>query len=255
VPVFGAAFLSAGADCAKRKVMIPMAQRRWRPQLTRQEQVRGLIFFGLYFLVFPALKMVVEWALDRFFGLYLSEAMSAAVYYYIMGALTLAVFWSFLKNAWDILVRFVPENLFAFGTGLLGALILGFFVRLLPTPVENPEPVTWAEQFAYSPAATVTIVVVLMPLIDEVLFRGLVFGTLRRHSRPLAWAASVVLFLLYSVWTYAVAGQDARYLLLFVQYLPMALALTWCYDRGGSIWSAAALHAVLDAVALIQAVH
>jgi membrane protease YdiL (CAAX protease family) len=232
-----------------------MAQRRWRAQLTRREQVRGLVFFCLYCLVFPALKPVVEWALDHFFGLYLSQAMSAAVYYYLMGLLTVAVFWRFLKNAWEILLRFVPENLFAFAAALVGALALGLLTRLLPTPVENPEAATWAEQYAYSPGATVVIVAVLTPLVDEVLFRGLVFGALRRRSRPLAWVCSVALFSLYSVWTYAVAALDARYLLLFVQYLPMALALTWCYDWGGSIWPAVALHAVLDAVALIRAVH
>lgn len=232
-----------------------MAQRRWRPQLTRQEQLRGLIFFLLYFLVFPVLKMGVEWFFDHFFGLYLSEAMSAVVYYCIMGVLTVLVFGSFLKNGLEILRDFLPENLFAAVTGLVGAGVLHLLVMLLPWPLENPDRISWAEQYAYSPAATVVIVVVLMPLIDEVLFRGLVFGSLRRYSRPLAWAASVVLFMLYSVWTFAVAYGDARYLVLAFQYLPMALALTWCYDRGGSIWSAAVLHAVLDAFQLFQAVH
>lgn len=231
-----------------------MAQRRWRPQLTRQERFRGLIFFALYFLVFPILKMGVEWFFDHFFGLYLSEAMSAAVYYLILGVLTVIVFYSFLKNGLDILLNFLPENLLAFVTGLVGAGALSFPISLLPWPVENPDTVSWAEQYAYSPAATVVIVVILMPLIEEVLFRGLVFGTLRRYSRPLAWAASSLLFMLYSVWTFAVAYGDARYLVLAFQYLPMALALTWCYDRGGSIWSAAALHAVIDAVMLFKAV-
>lgn len=232
-----------------------MAQRRWRPQLTRQERFRGLIFFALYFLVFPVLKMGVEWFFDHFFGLYLSEAMSAAVYYLILGVLTVIVFYSFLKNGLDILLDFLPENLLAFVTGLVGAGVLSFLMNLLPWPLENPDSVSWAEQFAYSPAATVVIVVILRPLIDEVLFRGLVFGSLRRYSRPLAWAASVLLFILYSVWTFAVAYGDARYMVLAFQYLPMALALTWCYDRGGSIWSAAVLHAVIDAVMLFKAVH
>ncbi len=232
-----------------------MAQRRWRPQLTRQEQFRGLIFFGLYFLVFPVLKMGVEWFFDHFFGLFLSEAMSSVVYYLILGVLTFLVFGSFLKNSLDILLDFPLENLLAFASGLAGAGILCVLTALLPWPVENPDQISWAEQYAYSPAATVFIVVLLMPLIDEVLFRGLVFGSLRRYSRPLAWAASVLLFMLYSVWTFAVAYGSARYLVLAFQYLPMALALTWCYDRGGSIWSTVLLHAVLDAAALSVAVH
>lgn len=232
-----------------------MTQRRWRPQLTRDEQRRGLIFFALYFLVFPFLKMGVELFFDHFFGLYLSEAMSAAVYYYIMAVLTMVVFWSFLKNAALIFRDFPAENLLAMITGLAGGAALQWLAHLLPWPLENPNAASWAEQYAFSYGATILIVVLLMPTIEEVLFRGLVFGSLRRYSRPLAWAASVGLFMLYSVWTFAVAYGDARYLLLSFQYLPMALALTWCYDRGGSIWSAVALHAAFDAIALFQVVH
>ena len=48
--------------------------------------------------------------------------------------------------------------------------------------------------------------------------------------------------------------MDLRYLLLAVEYLPMGLALTWCYDNGGSSWSPIALHAVINAFTLAGAV-
>ena len=231
-----------------------MAQRRWRPQLTREEQTRGYVFFALFFLVFPVLKMGVEWAFDHLFGLYLSEAISAAVYYYIMAVLTMVVFWSFLKNAGRILTDFLPENLFALITGFAGGQLLKLLMGFLPWPLEDPNPVSWAEQYAYSPAATVLIVVILIPVVEEVLFRGLLFGALRKRSRTAAWLASAVLFAVYSVWTFAVAYGDVRYLILALQYLPMSLALTWCYDRGGSIWSPILLHAIFHAIVLFGAV-
>lgn len=231
-----------------------MAQKRWRPQLTREEQKRGYVFFALFFLVFPVLKMGVEWFFDHFFGLYLSEAVSAAVYYYIMAVLTMVVFWSFLKNAGRILMNFLPENLLALITGFAGGQLLKLLFGLLPWPLEDPNPISWAEQYAYSPAATILIVVILVPIVEEVLFRGLLFGSLRKQNRTMAWIASVVLFAVYSVWTFAVAYGDARYLILALQYLPMSLALTWCYDRGGSIWSAALLHAIFHAIVLFGAV-
>ncbi len=231
-----------------------MAQKRWRPQLTREEQNRGYVFFVLFFLVFPVLKMGVEWFFDHFFGLYLSEAVSAAVYYYIMAVLTMVVFWSFLKNAGRILMDFLPENLFALITGFAGGQLLSLLFRLFPWPLEDPNPISWAEQYAYSPAATVLIVVILVPIVEEVLFRGLLFGSLRKRRRTMAWIASAVLFAVYSVWTFAVAYGDARYLILALQYLPMSLALTWCYDRGGSVWSAALLHAIFHAIVLFGAV-
>lgn len=231
-----------------------MAQKRWRPQLTREEQNRGYVFFALFFLVFPVLKMGVEWFFDHFFGLYLSEAVSAAVYYYIMAVLTMVVFWSFLKNAGRILMNFLPENLLALITGFAGGQLLAFLFRFLPWPMEDPNPISWAEQYAYSPAATILIVVILIPIVEEVLFRGLLFGSLRKYSRTMAWIASVVLFAVYSVWTFAVAYGDVRYLILAIRYLPMSLALTWCYDRGGSIWSAVLLHAIFHAVVLFGVV-
>ncbi len=231
-----------------------MVQRRWRPQLTREEQQRGYVFFALFFLVFPVLKMGVEWVFDHFFELYLSEAVSAAVYYYIMAVLTVVVFWSFLRNAGTILMRFLPENLLALITGFVGGQLLSLLFGLFPWPVKDPNPIIWAEQYAYSPAATVLIVVILVPIVEEVLFRGLLFGSLRKRSRTVAWIASVGLFMVYSVWTFAVAYGDARYLILALRYLPMSLALTWCYDRGGSVWSAILLHAIFHAIVLFGAV-
>ena len=232
-----------------------MSNHRSQPQMSRLELVRGLIFFALFFLVFPALRMPAEWFFDHFFGLYLSEAMSAMVYYYLTGILTALLFRSFLKNDLYVLLDFLPENLSSCAAGLAGALALQFLVNRLPYPVENPNPASWAEQYAYSPAATAVIVVLLMPFIEEVLFRGLVFGFLRRYSRLAAWLVSTLLFMVYSVWTFAVAYGDMRYLVLAVQYLPMAAALTWCYERGGSICSCAVLHALLNILTLFQAVH
>ena len=100
------------------------------------------------------------------------------------------------------------------------------------------------------------LLVVLMPLVEEPLFRGLLFGATRRYSRVLGYVLSTLVFALYCVWqfVYSYGTVDFRYLLLFLQYVPMSLALTWCYDNGGSIWSPIALHMVLNALILASAV-
>ena len=70
------------------------------------------------------------------------------------------------------------------------------------------------------------------------------------------YVLSTLVFALYCVWqfVYSYGTVDFRYLLLFLQYVPMSLALTWCYDNGGSIWSPIALHMVLNALILASAV-
>ena len=87
-------------------------------------------------------------------------------------------------------------------------------------------------------------------------FRGLLFGGLRRYSRPMAFAVSTLGYALFCAvpFVFQPEGADLRYLLLAVQYLPMSLALAWCYDHGGSIWSAVALHMAVNGASLFLAV-
>ena len=54
---------------------------------------------------------------------------------------------------------------------------------------------------------------------------------------------SVGLFCLYHVWQYAVAYQDPVMLLYALEYIPITLAITWSYERSGSLWTAIAFHA------------
>ena len=226
-------------------------RRPWRPQLTRAEMGRGWVFFALYVLLFP---WVMGWAQRSFHG-ELPIAEANVVYYLLCGTLVFLVFWTFLKHGFHMLLDWLPENLFAFGTGLVGWAVLAFLAGLIPLPVQNPNLVSYPEQFALAPKATVVILVVLMPIVEEPLFRGLLFGTSRKYSRILGYVLSTLVYAVYCVWqfVYAYGEVDFRYLLLLVEYLPMSLALTWCYDNGGSIWSPIALHMVINTVTLVRA--
>lgn len=229
-----------------------MRRGQWRAGMSRSEQRRGWVFFALYFFAFPFLMAWVQ----RSFGGEWPVAEANVVYYLLLVVLVFLLLWSFLKQGFSLLLDWLPENLFAVLTGLAGALALRFLVLLPSYPVQNPNAANYAAEYFFAPAATVVIVVLLMPLVEEVLFRGLLFGGLRGYSRPLAYVLSTALYCLYSVWqfVFTFGAVDLRYLLLMAQYLPMALALTWCYDAGGSIWSPVVLHAILNALSLRQAV-
>lgn len=227
-----------------------MRRHQWRPQLTRSELYRGWVFFAVYVVVFPILMGQIQRLASRQ-DVYFPVAEANVVYYALSALLLLLLLWSYLKNGFFLLLDWLPENLFAFCTGLFGFFVLSLLVRLIPLPLENPIFMDYPQQFALSPAATVVLVVVLIPLVEEPLFRGLLFGSVRRYSRPLAYLLSVLCFSFYCVYQWAVSYGDPRYLLLLVRYLPMAAAFTWCYDNGGSIWSAIALHMAVSGVTLL----
>lgn len=227
--------------------------RQWRPQLTRAEFGRGWAFFALYVLVFPRLMGWLQRALGEKWELFPAEA--SLIYYLLVVTLVVLVFWSFLKNAFYILLDYLPENLFAIATGFIGAGVLHLLVMLIPLPVEDPFNSVYSEQFSYFPQATVLLLVVLIPIVEEVLFRGLLFGSLRKYSRPVGYAVSILAFAFFQAQQYAFTpgAIDPRYLLLMVRYLPMSAALTWCYDNGGSVWSPILLHMAISGIQLLGA--
>lgn len=231
--------------------MLTGRRRPWRPQLTRAELGRGWVFFALYVFLFPWLMGWVQRSYQGEFPV----AEANVVYYLIIAALTFLVLWSYLKLSFRLLLDWLPENLFAFVTGLAGGEVLTFLANLIPLPVQNPNLMSYPEQYFFAPAATVLILVVLMPLVEEVFFRGLLFTTVRGYSRVLAYVLSAGVYAFYCAaqFVYAFGMLDLRYLLLMIQYVPMALALTWCYDRGGSIWSAIVLHMVFNGFTLLSA--
>ena len=103
--------------------------RHWRPQLTSSESYRGWVFFALYLFVFPRLMGFLQKTLGEHWQLLPAEY--SVIYYLLSVTLVVLVFWSFLRNGADILLDWLPENLFAFGSGLVGAVALTLLVNLI----------------------------------------------------------------------------------------------------------------------------
>ena len=107
---------------------------------------------------------------------------------------------------------------------------------------------TISARFDDAPHVTLLIVVLLAPFVEEVLFRGLVFGNLKGKSRAVAYAVSCMLFALLHVWQFVVAHQDLTYFLVMVQYLAPGLVLAWAYEHTGTLWTSIAVHALANAL-------
>ena len=106
--------------------------------------------------------------------------------------------------------------------------------NLIFTNRTNLNDTTISAQIDDAPHMTLLIVIFLAPFVEEVLFRGLVFGNLKSKSRALAYAVSCLLFALLHVWQFAVVKQDVTYFLLMIQYLVPGLVLAWAYDHSGN---------------------
>jgi len=226
--------------------------RNRREQMTKQERTRGWIFFALYLLVLPLLVGFVRFVMESVWAFSLSDVSANFIYHVALTAAICILFSSYLVNAWNILLDFLPENLIALGVGLAGFLLLRFLVGLLPIPLVDTTPMDYALEYLFAPRLTVIIFVFLMPIAQELLFRGLMFGTMKQTSRLFAYVVTILIFCLSSVWPLAATAGDARYIWNALEYIPMALALCWCYDKGGAIFSPIVLHWMIHAIVLLQ---
>ena len=99
--------------------------------------------------------------------------------------------------------------------------------RLVVSNQTNLNDTTISAQIEDAPHMTLLIVIFLAPFVEEVLFRGLVFGNLRRKSAAVGYLVSCLLFALLHVWQFAVVNRDITYFLLMLQYLVPGLVLAW----------------------------
>ena len=94
--------------------------------------------------------------------------------------------------------------------------------------------------------------VLLVPLAEEVLFRGMIFGGLHQKSRILAYVFSILAFALVHVMGYLDTKEPLDLLFSFLQYIPAGLALAWAYEYSRSILAPLLIHTTVNAIAIIS---
>lgn len=222
--------------------------------MNRTERVAGTIFFVVYLLVLPVLAGrifdLLEVALDTTIG----DSLRNVLYYYVLFAVTVLLFHSYLAHTSS---RFLDNMNRALSTLLLGLLVFyganELIYRVCSVLFDsrtNLNDMTIAAQIGQAPRMTALIIVLLAPVVEEVLFRGLVFGCLKEKSRVFAYLLSCVLFAFLHVWSAALAQWDLGYLILMLQYLVPGLVFAWAYEHSGTLWTSILLHALVNALSL-----
>ena len=229
-----------------------MAKRKSTTYMTYGEQIAGVVFFVIYLLVLPFVTNPLFDLAGRLLAVSISAAMRDVLYYYILFAVTIIIFHGFLARTSRHLMDNLGGACKTAAAGLVGLYGLNELVyrltNLIFTNRTNLNDTTISAQIDDAPHMTLLIVIFLAPFVEEVLFRGLVFGNLKSRSRALAYVVSCLLFALLHVWQFAVVKQDVTYFLLMIQYLVPGLVLAWAYDHSGTLWASIGLHAAVNAL-------
>ena len=220
--------------------------------MTGRQKVLGGLVTAFYLLVFPFSALWLQLRIPFWQALPPAETM--VLRYCALALLLLVLFWSFFRRDLRTLLARLPDTLVHILTGAALWAVLDLLVRCIPLPVSDPNEETYLAEYLFAPGATLLILLLLMPLVEELVFRGFLFGTLREKSRPLAYLVTASGYALYCVWQFAFAygAVDLRYLSLALRYLPAGLLLGWCYEKSGSVWAALLLHTAINGLTLLR---
>lgn len=231
-----------------------MAKRKTAAYMSPGEQIAGTAFFVIYLVVLPFVTAPLFRLVSVLLAVDIGEALQNMLYYYILFAVTVIIFHGFLGRTSRKLLDDLGGACKTLAAGIIALYGLNELVyrltNLLLRNQTNLNDTTISAQIADAPHMTLLIVIFLAPFVEEVLFRGLVFGNLRAKSPLAAYLVSCLLFALLHVWQFAVVNQDITYFLLMVQYLVPGLVLAWVYDHSGTLWAAVGLHAAANALSV-----
>ena len=215
-----------------------------RSQMHPWQSVAALVWIPMHVLGLP---LLLVWLFPHMGD----TDLNFWIYVIGTGLLTLLCL-SFLRRdfdrVWERPGRILAQAFIGLGLMLACNILVSYlFYFLLPEANPNDEAVDELLRADRGKIGAVTVV--MAPLLEELMFRGGVFGTLRRWNRAAAYIGCLLLFALLHTWQYAL--YDPKYLLFILQYLPAGWLLCRCYEKTECIWASILLHVMNNSFALL----
>ena len=217
-----------------------------------KERIWGFLYLLAELFALPA---ALE-AMNRLLPAPLPDAWLNFLYFALNFIFTCFLFRSFLrrclarigKNTGDFLLVTAA----GFGIYYLCNLVLNSLILLLAPDFANLNDGNIAQQVSSNVPIMFIGTAILVPVAEELLHRGLVFGSLYGRNPYIAYIFSAILFSAIHILGYVMVYPLPHLLLAFLQYLPAGLVLAWAYRKSGSIFAPILIHATVNTVQLLS---
>ena len=215
-----------------------------------RETIAGFCYLAFQMLALPA---ILNWLNVRL-SHPLTETELNFVFYLVNFIAVLLIFHDFLSRA--LTHVFQHPILFAEAV-ILGAVayyalfwLTDTTVSLLVPGFSNHNDESIMAMLRSSRLLMLVGTVILVPITEECLFRGLIFRNLYGKSRLAAYIVSILAFAIIHIIGYIGIYSPVELLMAFLQYLPAGLCLGWAYIRGGTIFAPIVIHSLVNYISI-----
>ncbi len=216
--------------------------------LTRTEKTLGALYVLVQFLILPPAFSLLTQALTLpLWGknmLYFSLNFLAALLIYrkfLFGSLKAAV-----KNPWGI-IRWAGFGLLLY---YISSFCLNKIIYTLYPDFLNLNDRQVSDIFQQQAALIGFATVILVPIGEEALFRGLIFRGLFDRHPILAYLLSTLGFAYAHCANHIGQYSLPHFLLSFLQYIPAGLCLCYAYHRSGNITAPILMHITINQISV-----
>lgn len=222
--------------------------------MTQVELVLGWVYVFVHMFAMTYILSALNAYVFPLMGFQLSSVWLNLIYYAVGFSYLLGFLFHYLRESFADMCGNFLNTVIAVLVGFIAYVLLfnlvSFGLDFFLDDLTNPNSAAVNATAKLNPNTMLVIGVLLAPVVEETLFRGVVFGSLRRKNAILAYAVSTLLFAVYHLWSYLVYDFHPSLFLYLLQYLPAGLALGWAYDYSKTLYAPIFLHMVINYVVI-----
>jgi len=220
-------------------------------KLTPNEFVIGFVYYVLQLIVIPTILVFVNLMLPAPF----SDAQVNFAFFAINFLAVLLIFRKFLlSNLRTALAQprvALRDAAIALGIYFAGTMVITTVITWIDPAFANINDQTLMEMVLDHFGLMIIGTVLLVPIVEETFYRGLIFRSLFGKSPAAAYIVSMVVFSLVHIAGYVMLADWQTLLLCFFQYLPAGFALAWAYHHSGTIFAPILVHMAVNLVGML----
>lgn len=219
-------------------------------RLTPWETIAGWIYYAFQLFV---LGLIVG-AVNHLLGNPLSNAEMNILCFIINFAAIAVIFrkylWGNLKTAMAKPGRTIGYALCGFVLYYVCSIVVSIMILMLNPNYANANDTNISGMLQEHTLLMTLCTVVLVPIAEETLYRGLMFGGIYPKNKVLAYVVSMSVFSLIHVVGYIGVYDPGMLVLSFFQYLPAGFFLAWTYVQTDSIVGSTLMHMIINLIAV-----